>query len=90
MDAQTIVGYVLVSINAFVGIIIILVVLLQGGKIRGIGSAITGASDSTLFDKVKKSVSERFSTKLTWFLASVFIIMAFVIIILIKQNIISL
>lgn len=88
MDIQQIIGLLLVCIDALVGIIIIIIVLLQGGKIRGIGSAITGTSDSALFEKVKRSSSEKFSTKLTWFFCSLFLGLTFVIIILIKHNIV--
>lgn len=89
MDIQNIIGFALVSIDAFIGVIIIIIVLLQGGKIRGIGSAITGTSDSALFEKVKRSSSEKFSTKLSWIFCVIFLALSVAIVILLKHNIIA-
>ena len=89
MNAQQIIGIVLLCIDGVIAISMIIIVLLQGGKIRGIGNAITGTSDSALFGKIKKSESQKFSIRLTWTLGTIFIIFNFILLIFIKANIVT-
>ena len=39
-------------------IVVIFLVLLQGGKVQGLGQALTGASDANLFQQSKERTSE--------------------------------
>ena len=88
MGAQQIIGYILIVVDMMVAISIIISVLLQGGKIRGIGGAITGTSDSALFEHEKRSTSEHFSTKITWRLGSFYLIYTFVVLVLANGGVI--
>ncbi len=90
MSVEQILGIALLSIDSFLGVILIIVVLLQGGKIRGIGNAITGTSDSALFGKIKKSEAQKFSIRLTWTIGTCFITFNFILLIFIKASIITL
>ena len=90
MDAEHIIGIVFLVINFIIVFLLILSVLLQGGKIRGIGGAIAGTSDSSLFEKQKKSTSEQFSSRITWILGTIFLVLSFIMLILIKYNVIAL
>ena len=68
---------------------IVVVVLLQGGKAQGLGSTLTGARDSDLFDTVKESRPEKKASALTFTLIGLFIFLAFLALILLHFQVIS-
>ena len=87
MGAQIVLTYVFLSIDCVIAVLIVISVLLQGGQIRGIGNAIAGTNDSTLFTNFKANLGKSFSIFLTWRLGIVFIIFTFVITMLIVHHV---
>jgi len=79
-------GKVLLIILVVIGILAIIVILFQGGKAQGLGGTLTGTSDSNLFDNSKENLSDKRPKQLTWFLISLFILVAIILVILIHTG----
>ena len=90
MNVKLIFGYFFLSVDVIIGLAIVIIVLLHGGKIRGIGTAITGTSDSDLFEEEKQNITERFSSGLLWLLGFLFMTWTLITIILFKYSVLTL
>ena len=89
MTAKQIITILLIIFDCLIGITIIVMVLFQGGKIRGIGNAIAGTSDSSLFTTQKDNYTKNFSVMLTSRLGIAFVILTFSITILVSKNVLA-
>lgn len=89
MAAKQIITTLLIVLDCVLGLTIIVVVLFQGGKIRGIGNAIAGTSDSSLFETHKDNYTKNFSVMLTSKLGIGFVVLTFAITILVSKHVLS-
>ncbi|URM53004.1 preprotein translocase subunit SecG [Mycoplasma sp. SG1] len=83
------VGITMFVIIILLAIILIILVLLQGGKTQGLGSTLTGATDSNLFREIKQKESDKKFKRITSLLIASFLIICLVFVILLHFQIIS-
>ncbi|WP_434414620.1 preprotein translocase subunit SecG [symbiont of Argiope bruennichi] len=83
-------GWIFVVIIFIIGLALIVFVLLQGGKSQGLGTALTGSTDSNLFKEVKHKESERKMATITYILGTLLFIFCLIFAILIHKDLVTL
>ncbi len=67
----------LLSILVIIGVILIIIIYIQSGKVKSLGSSIVGTKDISLFENTKKRGIDRWLHIATWILVILFFLIAF-------------
>ena len=65
-----------------IAILLIIVIYLQSGKVKNVGSSIVGTKDIELFENQKRRGTELWLHVTTWILVILFMLFAFLLVIL--------
>ncbi len=72
----------LLSILVIIGIILIVLIYIQSGKVKSLGSSIVGTKDISLFENTKKRGIDKWLHIITWILVIIFFLIAFAMMII--------
>jgi len=65
-----------------ISVVLIGLLFIQSGKVKNVGSSIIGTKDVELFENTKRRGSERVLHAITWILIILFMLFAFLLVIL--------
>lgn len=72
----------LIIIEIIISLILLIILYIQSGKVKNVGSSIIGVKDVELFENMKYRGFDRFLNYLTIFLITIFLIIPIIVLII--------
>lgn len=89
VNVETVFGGLIQVILFLLGLSVVVMVLIQGGKAFGLGNVLSGSRDSNLFSTTKSSFQEKRIVRVTFTLSIIFIGLMFITFILYSLKLIT-